>query len=123
MVKSQRSFARQYLSLSVCELGGYTSDTKHLEKVEEKEQQHETLMKALDLQGFAARLLILAFGVGGTIYKRTEDSLDIARVGPLGMKKLLKDIHLHFVTYLHNIVIQRCHLDSEALRHPTPKPP
>ena len=57
--------------------GGYTSDTRHLEKVEEKKQQHETLMKALDLQGFDARLLILTFGVGGTIYKRTQDSLDI----------------------------------------------
>ena len=103
--------------------GGYTSDTKHLEKVEEKKRQHETLMKALNLQGFDARLLILTFGVGGTIYKRTQDSLEITGVGTMEMKTLLKDIHLHSVACLHNIVIQRRCLDSEALRHQTPRPP
>ena len=80
-------------------------------------------MKALDLQGFDARLLILTFGVGGTIYKRTLDSLEIAGVGTMEMKTLLKDIHLHSVACLHNIVIQRRCLDSEALRHQTPRPP
>lgn len=31
-------------------------------KVEEKKQQHKNLIKALNLQGFDARLLILTFG-------------------------------------------------------------
>lgn len=39
------------------------------------------------------------------------------------IKQLLKDIHLHSVARLHNIVIQQQHLDSEALRHQTPRPP
>ena len=65
----------------------------------------KTLMKALDLQGFDVRLLILTLSVGGTIYNQTQDSIDIAGVGPTEMKKLLKDIHLHSVAYLHNIVI------------------
>ena len=68
----------------------------------------------------AATYLILTFGMGGTIYKRTQDSLDIVGVGPAEVKKLLKDIHLRSVAYLHNIVIQQCHLDSEALRPQTP---
>ena len=55
--------------------GGYTSETRHLEKIEEKRQQHKTLLKALEMQGFDVRLLILTFGVGGTIYKRTQDYL------------------------------------------------
>ena len=46
--------------------GGYTSNTRHLEKIEEKRQQDKTLLKALEMQGYSARLLILTFGVGGT---------------------------------------------------------
>ena len=88
--------------------GGYTSDTRHLDKIEEKRQQHKTLLKALEMQGCSARLLILTFGVGGTIYKRTQDHLEDVGIGPVEMKKLLKDIHLHSVEYLHNIVVQRC---------------
>ena len=45
----------------------YTCDARHLEKIEEKRQQHKTLLKALEMQGFDARSLILTYGVGGTI--------------------------------------------------------
>ena len=75
------------------------------------------------MQGFDVRLLILTFGVGGIIYKRTQDYLEDVGIGPVEMKKLLKDIHLHSVEYLHNIVVQRRKLDSEALRHQTHRPP
>ena len=92
-------------------------------EIEEKRQQHKTLLKALEMQGFDVRLLILTFGVGGTIYKRTQDYLEDVGIGPVEMKKLLKDIHLHSVEYLHNIVVQRRQLDSEALRHQTHRPP
>ena len=34
----------------------------------------------------------------------------------LKWKKLLKDVHLHSVEHLHNIVVQRRKLDSEALK-------
>ena len=103
--------------------GGYTSDTRHLEKIEEKRQQHKTLLKASEMQGYSAQLLILTFGVGGTISKRTQDHVEDVGIGPVEMKKLLKDIHLHSVEYLHSIVVQRRQLDSEALRHQTRRPP
>ena len=75
------------------------------------------------MQGYSARLLILTFGVGGTIYKRIQDYLEDTGVGPVEMKKLLKDIHLHSVEYLHNVVVERRQLDSEALRHQTHRRP
>ena len=103
--------------------GGYTSDTRHLDKIAEKKQQHETLLKAMELQGFDTRLLILTFGVGGTIYTRTQDALQGVGVSPTDMIKLLKAIHLHSVACLHNIVVQRRQLDSEILKHQTPRPP
>ena len=55
----------------------------------------ETLLKASEMQGFDARLLILTLGVGGTICKTTQDYQE-----DFGMKKLLLDIHLHSVEYL-----------------------
>ena len=103
--------------------GGGTSDTRHFEKVIEKQRQLETLLKALDLRGFDTRLGVLTFGVGGSIYKGTQAILSDVGIIPAELKKVLKDIQLHSVEYLHTIVIQRRHLDSQALRHQTPRPP
>ena len=103
--------------------GGYTSDTKHLEKIWEKIEQHQTLLEALSLRGFEARLGLLTFGVRGTMHSATRDALHDTGIKPVEMKNLLKDIHLHSVEYLHNIVIQRRQLDTQALRHQTPRPP
>ena len=59
--------------------------------------------------------LILPCRDAHQMYKRTQDYLEDVGIGPVEMEKLLKDIHLHSVDYLHNIVVQRCKLDSEAL--------
>ena len=77
--------------------GGYTSDTRHLEKPTEKERQHDTLLKALDLQGFDTRLGGLTFGVGGSVYKGIQAILSDVGIVPTEMKKVLNDIHLHSV--------------------------
>ncbi len=103
--------------------GGYTSDTRHVEKVQEKMEQHKTLLQALEAQGFDTRLAILTFGVGGTLYKPTKDALHDVGITPTEMKRLLKELHLHSIECLHNVVIQRRMLDSQALRHQTPRPP
>ena len=103
--------------------GGYTSDTRHAEKVQEKMEQHKTLLQALEAQGFDTRLAILTFGVGGTLYKPTKDALHDVGITPTEMKRLLKELHLHSIECLHNVVIQRRMLDSQALRHQTPRPP
>ena len=50
--------------------GGYTSDSRHLKKLAEKKNQHHKLMEALTLRGFDAKLMIFAFGLGGTIYRQ-----------------------------------------------------
>ena len=53
------------------------------------------------------------------MYSATQDALYDTGIEPLEMKKLLKEIHLHSVEYLHNIVVQRRQLDTQALRHQT----
>ncbi len=103
--------------------GGYTSNTRHAEKVQQKMEQHKTLLLALKVQGFDKRLAILNFVVGGTLYKPTKDALHDIRITPTEMKRLLQEFHLHTIECLHNVVVQRRMLDSQALRHQTPRPP
>ena len=55
--------------------GGYTSDTRHLEKLAEKKNQHQSLMNALEDRGLDARLMIFTFGVGGTVYSQCKDDM------------------------------------------------
>ena len=53
--------------------GSYTSDTRHLEKLAEKLNQHQKLVGALELRRFDfidVKPMVFTFGVGGTIYKR-----------------------------------------------------
>ena len=53
--------------------GGYTSDTRHLEKLAEKQNQHRKLVGALELRGFDVKPMVFTFGVGGTIYKQSVE--------------------------------------------------
>ena len=55
--------------------GGYTSNTRHLEKLAEKQNQHRKLVGALELRGFDVKPMIFAFGIGGTIYKQSVEDM------------------------------------------------
>ena len=57
--------------------GGYTSDTRHLEKLAEKQNQHSKQVGALKLRGFDVKPMIFAFGAGGTIYKQSVEDFAI----------------------------------------------
>ncbi len=41
----------------------------------EKELQHAQLMHALQVTGFDAKLMILKFGLGGTVYQQAAEDL------------------------------------------------
>ena len=97
---------------------GYTSDTRHLEKLAEKKSQHHKLMDALKLRGFDAKLMIFAFGAGGTIYKQSMEDMRQLGVSAAVITKTLKDIHLHSVTHATNIITQCKILDRQKLQRP-----
>ena len=69
--------------------GGYTSDTRYLEKIAQKKAQHQRLMEALKLKRFDAQLMIFAFGVGGSIYKQTMKDLRQLGVSAAACTKIL----------------------------------
>ena len=103
--------------------GGYTSDTRHLEKLAEKKSQHASLMNAIENRGLDARLMIFTFGVGGTIYSQSKDDMSQLGVGATSITKALKEIHLHSVTTAVAIITQRRILDGQKLMHSQKKPP
>ncbi len=96
---------------------GYTSDTRHAEKVQEKREQYSYLGAAADpftsigdarLQHKTSNLdhdvmvdlKVMTFGVGGTLYKPAKHALCEVGVAPTEMKRLsgnLKKIHLHSI--------------------------
>ena len=63
--------------------------------------------------------------LGGSIYKGTQAILSDVGIVYAEMKRVLifTDIPMHTVEYLHNIVIPWRQLDTQALRHQTPRPP
>ena len=98
--------------------GGYTSNTRHLEKLVEKKHQHHRLMDALTLRGFDAKLIIFAFGVGSTIYRQSVEDMRQLGSSTAVITKTLKDIHLHSVTYATHIITQCRILDRQKLQQP-----
>ena len=83
--------------------GGYTSDTRHLEKLAEKQNQQQKLVGALELRGFDVKPMIFAFGVGGTIYKQSVEDMRQLEVSTTAITKTSKEVHLHSVTCATNI--------------------
>ena len=97
--------------------GGYTSDTRHLEKLAEKQNQHQKLEGALEVRGFDIKPMIFAFGVGGTHLQTVcgGHAPATSRSQHYGDHKNLKEVHLHSVTCATNIITQRRILDSQKL--------
>ena len=95
--------------------GDYTSDTRHLEKLAEKQKQHRKLVGASELRRFDVKPITFAFGVGGTIYKQSVEDMRQLGVSSTAIIKTLKEVHLHSVTCATNIVTQRRILDSQKL--------
>lgn len=69
---------------------GYGPDTRFLAKVEQKELQHELLIKALTDSGWKCQLHILILGGGGTLFGKTTQSLQHLGVAPFQIRKLHK---------------------------------
>ncbi len=103
--------------------GGYTADTRHRNKMREKGLQHTQLMHALQVRGFDAKLMVLTFGLGGTVYQQAAEDMRLLGVDMTSMKNMLRAIHLHSVECAVNIITQRRIMDRQKLLHSTDRPP
>ena len=87
--------------------GGYTSDTRHMDKVREKQRQHHALMEALQIRGYNAKLMTFTFGVGGSIYQQAHDDMQELGVAAAAAKTTLRAIHLHSVEQAVKIITHK----------------
>ncbi len=70
--------------------GGYTADSRPGDKMREKELQHAQLMHALKVRGFDAELMVLMFGLGGTVYQQAAEDLHLLGVNMPSVKPTIK---------------------------------
>ena len=103
--------------------GGYTSDTRHLEKIQDKETQHSKLMHALQMRGYDAKLMIFTFGVGDSIYQQAHKDMQELGATATTAKATLRAIHLHSIESAATIITQRRILDRQKLLNAPGRPP
>ena len=92
---------------------GYSADTRYLEKVQEKTDQHEVLCNLLRAEGYEVIFLPIVLGTAGTLYKCLEKATTELRIPPAQRKKLFTKLHLHSVHTLYNILKQRRYLERQ----------
>jgi hypothetical protein len=92
---------------------GYSSDTRYMDKVMEKKEQHAELCKLLAAEGYDVTLLPIVLGSAGTLFKcldRAPKEMDIPNARK---KKLYSKLHLHSIHSLQNLVSQRRYLERQ----------
>ena len=106
--------------------GGYCSDTRYEEKLQEKGAQHKALEEALKDYGYNVTTLPIIIGQSGSQYHTTSDAL--AKIGVehrLGSKVMSK-LHEHSVLTFQKILTSRRVLEREKThkrRQNRPDPP
>ena len=86
---------------------GYYSDTNHDVKIQEKQQQHEQLLKLLRAAGHTVRYHTITLGTTGTIRKETLESLQqMGLTLPHAQKTMIK-LHTNAIDSQQNIMRAR----------------
>ncbi len=93
---------------------GYGSDTRYQVKHLAKQQQHKTLIDALQKYGYDIQVKTLIMGHGGCFYHRSKETLVSIGIKEENTTKVLKKVHMHTIKCLHNIVIERRILENDS---------
>jgi hypothetical protein len=92
---------------------GYSSDTRYMDKVTEKKQQHAELCKLLSVEGYDVKLLPVVLGSAGTLIKCLEQAAKKMDIPHARRKKLYSKLHLHSIHTIQNLVSQRRFLERQ----------
>ena len=87
--------------------------TRRLEKLTEKQTQHQKLVGDLELRSVNVKPMSSAFGLGGTVYKQFMEDMRQFGVRPTTVTRTMKEVHLHSATRATNIITQRRILDRQ----------
>ena len=86
----------------------------YAEKVAEKNEQHEKLVDMLKLYGYDVYLRPMPLGYAGTIYNCNLLMLQDLGLQRTVAKGVLKKLHMHAITSLHNIIKERRYLENNG---------
>ncbi len=106
--------------------GGYCSDTRYEEKLQEKGAQHKALEEALKDYGYNVTTLLIIIGQSGSQYHTTSDALAKIGVEHGPANKGMSKLHKHSVLIFHKILTSRRVLEREKTdkcRQNRPHPP
>jgi hypothetical protein len=92
---------------------GYSSDTRYMDKVTEKKEQHAELCKLLAAEGYGVVLLPIVLGSAGTLFECLDGATKEMEIPNARKKKLYSKLHLHSIHSLQNLVSQRRYLESQ----------
>ena len=103
---------------------GFCQDLGHQKKIDEKQQQHSQLQRALEAYGMAVTVHPLVFGAGGTQYISTDEQLKHIGIHSAGQRhKLQLKLHRDAVNTLHTIITARRRLEYDGPKPPRKRPP
>ena len=106
--------------------GGYCSDTRYEEKLQEKGAQHKALEEALKDYGHKVTTLPIIIGQSGSQYHTTSDALAKIGIEHGPASKVMCKLHEHSVLTFHKILTSRRVLEREKTdkrRQNRPDPP
>ena len=92
----------------------YCADTRYVEKMAEKNEQHEKLVDMLKMYGYDVHLRPMPLGYAGTIYNCNLSMLHDLGLQRTVAKGVLKKLHMHAITSLHNIIKERRYLENNG---------
>ncbi|KAL3132095.1 hypothetical protein ABBQ32_008705 [Trebouxia sp. C0010 RCD-2024] len=92
---------------------------KDEDKMAEKLAQHEPLLEQLTQYGYEVKYLPIPLGHTGTLYKSDLTALTELGVSKKEATSILKKLHMHAVTCLHNIIKSRRHLKARCTQERT----
>jgi hypothetical protein len=90
---------------------GYSSDTRYMDKVIEKKEQHAELCRLLAAEEYVVVLLPVVLGIAGTFFKCRDRATKEMDIPNARKKNLHSKLHLHSIHSLQSLVSQRRYLD------------
>jgi len=93
---------------------GYSSDTRCLDKVKGKTEQHEVSCKLLAHEGYEVIFLPIVLGSAGTLFQCVERATKELGILSTQKDKLYSKLHLHSIHTLHKLVQLRRSLERSA---------
>ena len=92
--------------------GGYCMDTRYVDKLHEKQEQHKELEASLRAYGYNVSVLPIILGFCGTIPNSVIEAMRALSNETTRANKLLLALHTHAITTLHATVTLRRRLEG-----------